>query len=125
MITAATVIRGDWNTREVFIDGRKLPEHVSQRVVNHSPDGFSWNFCGSGPAQLALAIMLEVMPKSAVDLYQQFKFDVIAKLPAGDFTIKGKDIIEWLMAQPLAKTSGGQNEEAFGSSVVSSADRMG
>src|SRR5262245_8383263 len=31
----------------------------SQQIVNHSPDGFEWSYHGSGPAQLALAILLE------------------------------------------------------------------
>jgi hypothetical protein len=127
MITEATVIRGDWNTREVFVDGQKLPEHVSQRVYNHSPDGFNWGYAGSGPAQLALAIMLEVMPASAPDLYQQFKMDVISKLPQGDFTLKGKDVIEWLMGQPLAKTCGGKDDSkagSFGCGLIGSSDHM-
>jgi hypothetical protein len=28
-------------------------------IVNHSPTGFSWGYAGSGPAQLALAILAD------------------------------------------------------------------
>ena len=31
----------------------------SQAVVNHSPDGFEWGYDGSGPAQLALGILMD------------------------------------------------------------------
>ena len=32
----------------------------SQGIVNHSPDGFQWGYPGSGPAQLALALLYDV-----------------------------------------------------------------
>jgi hypothetical protein len=35
-----------------------LPVTPSLRHRNHSPDGFEWGYHGSGPAQLALAILL-------------------------------------------------------------------
>jgi len=36
---------------------RKLSPRLG--VINHSPDGFSWGYSGSGPAQLALAILCD------------------------------------------------------------------
>jgi hypothetical protein len=71
--------------REVFLDGKWLDPRPSQKYHNHSPDGFNWGYAGSGPAQLALAIMLKLTGKS--DGYQEFKFKVIAGIPAGDFAI--------------------------------------
>lgn len=46
---------------------------------NHSPTGFAWGYNGSGPAQLALALLADHLdyPDNAdriVALYQQFKF---------------------------------------------------
>ena len=64
--------------RNVWLDGKLLDPKVSQAVRNHSPDGFSWGYCGSGPAQLALAIMLELTGQS--EGYQDLKKDFIAKL---------------------------------------------
>lgn len=50
--------------------------------VSHSPTGFSWGYCGSGPAQLAFAILAhEFGPSIAKRFYQEFKEQVIAKLP--------------------------------------------
>lgn len=79
-------LKGKADTREVWLNGKILRPEKSQAVINHSPDGFAWGYGGSGPAQLALAVLLEVMPKeSACNIYQKFKFDVIAGLPSGDF----------------------------------------
>ncbi len=42
---------------------------------NHSPDGFQWGYRGSGPAQLALAILADATgnDRLALQLYQEFK----------------------------------------------------
>src|SRR5262245_49842647 len=50
---------------------------------NHSPTGFEWGYEGSGPAQLALAILCDVLhdDERACRLYQTFKRRVIAPLP--------------------------------------------
>ncbi|MCK4554525.1 hypothetical protein KAU19_06245, partial [Candidatus Parcubacteria bacterium] len=45
--------------RTVWLDGYQLSPKKSQLVINHSPDGFAWGYGGSGPAQLALAILIE------------------------------------------------------------------
>ena len=38
----------------VTVNGRPLNPRLD--LYNHSPTGFEWGYCGSGPAQLALAI---------------------------------------------------------------------
>lgn len=43
-------IKGDWETRRVWINGKELLPGRSQKIVNHSPDGFAWGYGGSGPA---------------------------------------------------------------------------
>lgn len=73
--------------RSVWLDGKLLNPKPSQKVHNHSPDGFNWGYCGSGCAQLALAVVLKVTGKP--DGYQDFKEKVIAGLPQGkDFEIE-------------------------------------
>ena len=79
-------LSGNWETREVWLDGQRLDPGPSQRVKNHSPDGFNWSYAGSGPAQLALAIMLKI--RGTAKGYQDFKDDVIARLPRGNFQIE-------------------------------------
>jgi len=74
-------LSGLYPERSVYLDRCYLDPAPSQRAYNHSPDGFNWGYCGSGPAQLALAIVLKLTGKS--DGYQKFKEDVIAKIPQG------------------------------------------
>jgi len=80
-------LKGIAATREVLLDGELLDPVPSQMHWNHSPDGFNWGYNGSGPAQLALAIFLKL--KKVATGYQDFKAEVIAKLPMGeDFEIE-------------------------------------
>ena len=79
------ILKGFIDTREVMLDGVYLSPKRSQKVFNHSPDGFNWGYSGSGPAQLALAVCLMIMPKTeAVMRYQTFKREFIAALPQND-----------------------------------------
>ena len=75
--------------REVYLDGKYLDPRPSQKVWNHSPTGFNWGYEGSGPAQLALAIMLKLTGKQ--DGYQDFKRRIIAKIPQEPFDIEFSD----------------------------------
>jgi hypothetical protein len=72
------------NTTTVLLNGKLLDPRASQQVMNHSPDGFNWGYSGSGPAQLALAILLEVTGDRSIALrnYQEFKRDHVATWPA-------------------------------------------
>ena len=80
-------LRGQMTSREVWLDDMILLPLRSQEIVNHSPDGFCWGYGGSGPSQLALAILLELLSKEdAFYHYQDFKQRLIAKLQ-GDFHI--------------------------------------
>jgi len=89
-------IKGMYISGMVLIDDKLLSPLKSQQIVNHSPDGFLWGYGGSGPSQLALAILLEVTDKeTAIKYYQDFKFDIIAKLPQKDFEIE-LDVKKWL-----------------------------
>lgn len=44
-----------WQSKQL----RLLSPQPSQALRNHSPDGFEWGYAGSGPSQLALAILLD------------------------------------------------------------------
>lgn len=54
-------------------------------LYNHSSTGFAWGYLGSGPAQLALALLADALENDheALRLYQEYKFRVIAMLPDG------------------------------------------
>lgn len=66
----------------VLVDGRPLDLQRSLRLVRHSPAGFAWGYRGSGPAQLALAILQVVCGDAvAVRCHQYFKEDYVAAWP--------------------------------------------
>jgi hypothetical protein len=89
-------IQGMYNTLIVEVDGKVLSPLPSQKLYNHSPDGFMWGYGGSGPAQLALALLLEVTtPEKAQRYYQDLKSDFVAQLPQTDFEVEF-DIKNWL-----------------------------
>jgi len=85
-------LKGIAETRTIFLNGEELSPKRSLKIWRHSPDGFNWGYHGSGPAQLALAILLELFSREfAIDHYQQFKRDVISTLPQGqDFDLEIK-----------------------------------
>ena len=72
----------------------------SLAVARHSPSGSGWRDGGSGPAQLALAILLRATDRAtAVAHYQAFKWDVIAKLPQADFSLRLAKVRDWLASR--------------------------
>ena len=43
----------------VVVDGISWPLDPRYDLQNHSPTGFAWGYAGSGPSQLALAILAD------------------------------------------------------------------
>ncbi|MGH8022232.1 MAG: DUF6166 domain-containing protein [Limisphaerales bacterium] len=76
----------------VSVDGQQLVERYDLR--NHSPTGFEWGYGGSGPAQLALALLADHLgnDQEALHLYQEFKFRVVAGLPREWWKLTSQDI---------------------------------
>ena len=63
-------------------------------IVNHSPTGFAWGYSGSGPAQLAVAILADWMgcDYAARALHQRFKAAAIAGLPQKRWSLTDDDL---------------------------------
>lgn len=76
-------LKGDFKSRRVWLNGEELLPYESQKVTNHSPDGFAWGYGGSGPSQLSLAIMIKLFGKPYD--YHRFKWEHIATLPEESF----------------------------------------
>lgn len=73
------------------VNGRLLPLRLD--LANHSPTGFEWGYSGSGPAQLALAILAcEFHDEFALEHYQLFKDRAIAAAHKDGFTLTSADI---------------------------------
>ena len=77
-----------------------LSAAASQKLVNHSPDGFNWGYGGSGPSQLALGLLLSVSGDDNLSLryYQQFKWEIVASLP-DSWELSEASISEWIEQQ--------------------------
>jgi hypothetical protein len=72
----------------------------SLKVWSHSPTGFSWGYGGSGPAQLALALLLDVTGDAELStrLHQDFKWAFVAGWSDG-WQITSDGIIAWVTAK--------------------------
>ena len=110
-----------YKPHEIRFYGQRLPDH-SARVwyadmfewewtsrklslclgdgINHSPTGFEWGYYGSGPAQLAYAILRYYTGsmKFAREHYMEFKRDIIAKIPMDEtyWELSGQEIQDWI-----------------------------
>ena len=86
----------------VTVNGRRLnPRHD---LWNHSPDGFEWGYGGSGPAQLALAILADHCnnDEQALNFYQRFKWTAVARFPHRSWLLTSEQIDQLL--QKLRET---------------------
>lgn len=94
---------------DVFrIEPGKEPTRIDWRLdlINHSPNGLSWGYSGSAPAQCALAILADFLEDNdalAVRLHQDFKLRFVARFPA-EWRLGGRTIRRWL-------TGGGADKE--------------
>ncbi len=82
----------------------ELPLGPSLKLFSHSPDGFQWGYQGSGCAQLALAILLDMTgnPALSVALHQEFKRHLIAT-SSKRLVITEPDIRRWLRVNQRTK----------------------
>lgn len=92
--------KGTITNQDCFVDkpnGEPLSPRLDLR--NHSPDGFAWGYMGSGPSQLALALLADVIKDDAIAIrfYLDFKEEVIAGLNIDKPWELSKEFIEkWL-----------------------------
>lgn len=89
------IIIGDFDYKSIGLKlegefcGRILSPQRSKAIRLHSIDAFNWGYGGSGPGQLALAIMLEYFPyEVACNHYMEFKWQHVAQWPQRDIEIK-------------------------------------
>jgi hypothetical protein len=71
--------------------------NVPHRQVRHSPTGYEWGYAGSGPADLALNILLMFTDEQTAEtLHQDFKQEYITVLPEEGGIITRNDILHWI-----------------------------
>lgn len=79
-------------------NGQTFNPDRSLKVRNHSPTGFAWGYGGSGPAQLALAILLEESNQmTALAKHLDFMGAVIAQLSMDrGWSFTGEAVKRWI-----------------------------
>lgn len=87
-------------------------------IANHSPTGFEWGYAGSGPTQLALAVLAHCVPGvvtgGSLAFYQDFKNAVIATLPADEaWLIYPADVKSWFADLYAGKTQSARARATF------------
>jgi len=85
-------IREKDGTLSVTVNGQPLSPRLD--LWNHSPTGFECGYSGSGPAQLALALLADHLnnDEQAVRLHQLFKHEVVAGLSEEGWTLSDEQV---------------------------------
>lgn len=70
----------------------------------HSPDGFGWGYGGSGPAQLALALLADATHDVvwAIEHYQAYMTEVISRVEGDCWLLPRRQVIAWCRLQRWA-----------------------
>jgi len=86
----------------VVTDGRESPLRLRLDIRNHSPTGFEWGYGGSGPAQLALAILADATGDDdyAQKMYQDFKWKHTESMPYVGWTLSSSYVEHWVAQHP-------------------------
>jgi hypothetical protein len=99
MKTTYVGLRREGNLHVYVARGKRLdPLPPRLDIRNHSPTGYECSYGGSGPAQLALAILAHATQDDDVARahYQHFKWAVIAKLGRENWRMPQEDVMRFL-----------------------------
>jgi Family of unknown function (DUF6166) len=85
-------------TAHVWVIGKDGDAHGLEPrfdLRNHSPTGFEWGYGGSGPAQLALALLADATGSDdiAMRFHQQFKLAVVGRLAKAKWRLTEDEIM--------------------------------
>lgn len=88
--------------QHVYRDGEILYPEPSRKIRDHSTE-FNWGYRGSGPAQLALALLLDATKNKDLSeqLHQPFKDQFVAVWD-DNWAITGAEIYTWVETELLA-----------------------
>ena len=79
---------------EVMADGESLDCRYD--LLSASPSGFEWSYGGSGPAQLAIAILADAYDDEfACEYYRQFNREIASELPRDSWVLTKQDLDAW------------------------------
>ena len=78
--------------------GNREPLRPRLDLIKHSPAGFDWAETGSGAAQLALALLAHASHNDqfALEHYQVFKHEIVARLPKNRWELTSRQVMQML-----------------------------
>ncbi len=81
----------DGSGTEVTVDG--VPLNPRRDLRDFHAESFEWGYTGSGPHQLAFAILAEHMgPEGALENYRRFTVDVIAEIEGEEWRLTTHEV---------------------------------
>lgn len=84
----------------VMVQTQQGRQHLKPRLdlMRHHPVGFDWGHTGSGPAQLALALLAHASGSDefALQYYQIFKHEIVARLPRNGWELTSRQVLQML-----------------------------
>jgi hypothetical protein len=104
-------MKGDKCVVSIIEDTKTRTLPLMRRVRSHSL-AFEWGYSGSGPAQLALALLCDYLKdtEKALRLYQAFKFMVVAGLPKEGWRLTEDMIKSYVEKLDLRENQGDPEE---------------
>ena len=88
---------------KLWREGNTACTDLPIEIVDHSPSGIEWGYGVSGPADLALNILIHFTDRETAKAYHQdFKWSVIANIPFSGGTICGDFVRTWLAERVAA-----------------------
>ena len=77
------------------VDGEPYPLPPRNDLRNYSPDGFEYNYPGSGPSQLALALCADALgsDRLATQACMAVKVALLQNRPVDAFTLTQSEVI--------------------------------
>lgn len=108
-------VRCPENRVSVTVEDRQGVRCLDPRfdIWKHSPTGFEWGYPGSGPAQLALALLANALKHDGLAemFHQQYKADVIQHLVKSGWVMDAEEILLWFVREMAAELCEDESEE--------------
>ena len=97
---------GSTVVRRVDLDGKQTRLNPRFDLAKHSPTGFEWGYEGSGPAQLALAILCDATGDAELSLkvYQKFKRQIVAHFEER-WTLQAGDVADFAKSLAIKESA--------------------
>jgi Family of unknown function (DUF6166) len=99
---------GTASVRVIEADGDSHTLRKRLDLANHSPTGFEWGYGGSGPAQLALALLadaLETADSTALRFHQRFKRMCVAQMPREAWSMTANTVCRYAVVIAIGETA--------------------